>query len=122
MNTVLAILTVSGAVLLWRTYRYDEENAFNKKLDALPYLLRKPITCGLCFTFWLSLLAAIIFVPFAEWLPLLQYRFALGEAVSGLLNFLVSWLALGTATTFLVYVIDTFYQVSHYYKHAAHHS
>ena len=117
MPTTLIVVAVAGVALLWRTYRYDSDNKFNTVLDRLPYALRKPITCGLCFTFWISLLATIIFSPFAAAIAFLPYRFALGGAI-GVVNFLIQWFALGTAAVTVVYVVDTFFEISHYLKHA----
>ena len=114
MQTILIALATAGVALLWRTYRYDSDNQFNATLDRLPYMLRKPITCGLCFTFWVSFVTTVVFSPFQELVPILPYRFG---AVT-LITFLVQWFALGTLSTFVVYIVDTFFEISHYLKHA----
>lgn len=120
MDTLFIAAAVTGLVLLWRTFRYDDENPLNAKLDAWPYVLRKPITCGLCITFWLALLSALLFEPFPQMMNMIALRIALPPGITDLIRFLASWLALGTLSSAMVYFIDTFYQVSHYYKHAAH--
>lgn len=121
MTTILIILATAGIALLWRTYRYDADNQFNRIIDGWPFWIRKPLTCGLCFTFWVALGACILFSPFAELTTALPYRFALDARVMSLMTFLIQWLALGTLAAAAVYLIDTLFQISHYYKHAAHH-
>jgi hypothetical protein len=117
METLLIVLAVAGLTLLWRTYRYDSDIGFNAALNRLPYFLQKPITCGICLTFWASLVAVLIFYPFPELITVLPYRFALGPAAVN--NFFVQWFALGTLASAVVYFIDTLFHVSHYFRHAA---
>lgn len=117
-NLVLIAAAVAGVSLLWRVYRYDSENPLNVYLDKLPYLFRKPITCGMCVTFWISLCATILYTPLAGIVSSLPTRFPFMNAP--VVGFVFEWMVLGTTAALFVYVIDTFYQVSHYYKHAAH--
>lgn len=112
---ILSAVAIAGVSLLWRTYRYDDENPLNKYLDRLPYLPRKSITCGICFTFWVAFLFAIIFEPLQGFLPENRFDFSLGTL--GMLEFIFSWMVLGSLSALLVYLIETLFQVSHYYKH-----
>lgn len=121
MQTLIIAAAVTGISLLWRTYRYDPDNSFNSVLNRLPYALRKPITCGLCFTFWISLVATALFVPFGALTSSLPLRFVPGSTTEAVIMFLVEWFALGAIAAFAVYVVDTLFQVSHYYKHATTH-
>jgi hypothetical protein len=123
MTTFLIAAAVAGTALLWRNYRYDSEIRINGALDRLPYLLQKPITCGLCFTFWISLVATIIFFPFPALIESLPYRLQLSEPVMAFVTFFVQWFALGALSTMIVYIVDTLFEASHYLKHAvgAHH-
>ena len=110
-------LVVAGVALLWRNFRYDNENPANIYINRLNYWLRKPITCGLCFTYWVALVFVIFFNPLMGWLPPL--RFELGSLQSPFV-FGVSWMVVGTGAAFVVYFLDTFFEVSHYYAHQAH--
>jgi hypothetical protein len=117
-NFIFSCGVIAGIALLWRNFRYDTDNPANTYINQLNYWLQKPITCGLCFTFWTALIFDIFFDPLQGWLP--SMRFALG-AWEPFFAFCSAWMVLGTGATFAVYVIDTFFQVSHYYKHQTHH-
>jgi hypothetical protein len=121
MDIIIVVLAVAGVSLLWRTYRYDPENPFNDKLDRLPYVLRKPVTCGLCFTFWISCVCTVILVPLANVAFALPYRFPVAAIFRSIIGFGIEWFALGTLATAVVYAVDVLFQVSHYYKHKAAH-
>lgn len=118
MPTVLIVIATAGVALLWRTYRYDSDNRFNAALDRLPYILRKPVTCGLCFTFWTAFFESFVFSPFPSLVSGLPFRIVLEEGGVSVATFLVQWLALGTCATAVVYIVDTFYEISHYLKHS----
>ncbi|MDB5244387.1 MAG: hypothetical protein JWN18_257 [Parcubacteria group bacterium] len=120
MTIILIVLATAGVSLLWRTYRYDSENSFNVVLDAWPFWIRKPLTCGLCFTFWIALIVSGIFSPFTHLIGDLPYRVEPEYWTAQIVAFLVGWLALGTLSVFVLYLIDTLFQISHYFKHAAH--
>ena len=79
-------------------------------------ILRKPITCGICFTF---LMAFVFSILFDFRMPSLQLKFNFND-FDWLVSFFSTWMVLGVGSAFLVYVFDTFFQISHYYKHKAH--
>ncbi len=108
---------VAGIVALWRNFRYDTDNPANIYLDRLPYLLQKPITCGLCVTFWIALIFESIFAVPNALPPTHAFIPDTWTAVAG---FIASWMVLGTVSAFILYMLDTFFEVSHFYKHRAH--
>jgi len=118
VDIIFSCAVVAGVAALWRNFRYDTDNPANKYLNRLPYVLRKPITCGLCVTFWVALAFTALFDPLVSWLP--PTRFAFSETLQTILAFLSSWMALGTGSALMLYVLDTFLEVSHFYKHRAH--
>jgi hypothetical protein len=63
----------------------------------LPFVPAKGLTCGFCFTYWLSLAAAVLFDPIAEWQ--VPFRFAPGAAAP-VLEFLLDWMIIGFAALF----------------------
>lgn len=119
-STLLVAGAVAGATLLWRTYRYDSDVAFNAYLNRLPYYFQKPITCGICITFWLSLAATIIFSPLKNAVMAVPSRFTLPQDLATIIGFGLEWLFLGMIAAAIVYAIDTVFHVSHYFRHAAH--
>lgn len=118
LNLILSFSVIAGVALLYRNYRYDQENSLNKYIDRLPYFLNKPLSCGLCFTFWVALAYNFVFTPLDFWSPEFRYQFS--NTTKEVLTFLSSWMILGTGSGFIVYFIDTFFQVSHYFKHKTH--
>ncbi len=117
-DAIYSCAVIAGAAILWRNFRYDKENPANKYLDRLPYWLRKPVTCGVCFTYWAAGAYAIVVDPLTDWIPPFRFPFGAAEA---LMTFFFCWMILGTGAAFIVYVLDTFFEISHYYKHKAAH-
>lgn len=115
LDLIFSAMAVAGVSALWRNFRYDTDNPANKYLNKLPYILKKPITCGICFTFWAAGVFNIFFVPLLGWLPLQRFSLEIPLA-----EFFVSWMVLGTASALILYILDTFFEVSHFYKHKAH--
>lgn len=112
-------MVIAGVASLWRNFRYDKENPANRFFDKLPYFFRKSLTCGLCFTFWTAFVYNILFEPLGGWLS--RARFVFSGQTESVLAFLVSWMVVGTGAALVLYLLDTLFEVSHYYKHRAHH-
>jgi hypothetical protein len=120
MHELFLCAAVAGVALLWRNFRYDRDLSINARIDALPYLIRKPITCGLCVTFWIAGATTLVFHPFAALVASLPYRHQTLEPLRLPLEFGAQWMALGVGAVAIVYVIDTFFQISHVLKHRSH--
>lgn len=107
MTPYISLAVVIASIsILWRIFRYDTENPINGYLDRWPYLPKKLITCGVCFTFWITL----VFVLYS------QYRNNIPFSTESIF---LDWMTTGFYAVMLVYVFDTFYQISHYFKHKA---
>jgi sterol desaturase/sphingolipid hydroxylase (fatty acid hydroxylase superfamily) len=109
---------VAGTAALWRTFRYDDENPLNKKIDAWPYILRKPITCGVCSTFWIALIYSFGF----DLSPEVLIPLSTAPWFASTFSFLAEWMLLGFAAIFQLYIFVFFFDVSHYYAHKAEHA
>lgn len=120
----LTILFGAGVItaisLLWRVFRYDDDNPLKKRLDTLPYLLQKPITCGICSTFWFALIYTAFAYPVYGLTPFFPSFEVLSSSLIGFAHFVCTWMIFGLTSISLYYVFLTFYEVSHYYAHLAH--
>jgi len=112
-SAIIAAITLLCRITLKEKYVED-------KVDALPYLVRKPITCGVCRTFWITFVFQFLFVRFQEnvFLPGLRQG-SFGGVIAGLTGFFVSWMVTGMAAVFIFYLFLTFYEGSHYLAHKA---
>lgn len=111
---VLSGAIVAGTTALWRTFRYDKENPVNAYIDSWPYWARKPITCGLCSTFWIALCYS--FTIALDPSELIPFTFTHPAYI-----FFTKWILLGSFAAIELYVFVFFFDVSHYYAHQAHH-
>lgn len=116
---IATALTITGLTLLWRNFRYDTDNPLHKHFERLPYLLRKPITCGLCITYWITFITLWFYNPLHTTLSLDARSLTLIS--ESFMHFVASWMITGTVAVAIVYTIETFYQVSHTFAHRAHH-
>lgn len=118
LDLIFSSAIIAGIASLWRNFRYDTDNPANAYLNKLPYFLKKPITCGLCVTFWIAFFFSIFFIPLGEWLP--PTRFFFSDTVEVLVTFFTSWMIVGTGAALILYFLDTLFEISHFYKHTAH--
>jgi len=84
-------LVVAGIATLWRNLL-----AMNAPLrdgvHSLPF--QKALTCGFCFSYWLSLLAIVLWQPqFGSAIPSLRWQFL--EVLEPCIRFIASWMVLG---------------------------
>lgn len=108
-----SVFVISAVILLWRVT--IKEKLVAKFIDRLPYLVRKPLTCGVCSTFWLSFIAQFIFVKVpSEYIP-----FFAAFPENSVATFFASWMITGMASVFVYYLFATFYEGSHYLAHKA---
>ena len=105
-NLFLTCTIISAIALLWRVF--SKETIIEKAIDGLPHLIKKPLTCGVCFTFWLSFFCNLIFNP-VLW----------NISANSLINFLAHWMITGMVSVSIYYIFLTFYEGSHYLAHKA---
>ena len=85
-----SILALAGLAALWRSLLADHPTL---KLWLAAYVPRiKPsLTCGTCFTYWISLAFVLLFDPLHGWLP--PSRILLPQWLEWLLALGLAWMA-----------------------------
>lgn len=97
------VFSLAGVAVLWRTWLRDHPS-WTAFLNALPYRLGKTLTCGTCFTYWLSLGAVFVGdVP----LPVFSLHAAIPGWVQGIIQGGSAWMALawGALVARFLYVL-----------------
>jgi hypothetical protein len=110
-NLFLSAIFIAALSLLARITL--NEPAVEKAANRLPYILQKPLTCGVCRTFWFSFFAQFFFLQFETnfLLPYIQGPFqTIGE-------FLLSWVITGMTATAIFYVVVALDEGAHYLSH-----
>jgi hypothetical protein len=93
LNLIMTGLAIGSFAVIWRKLLNDAPRLRNGIKAHIPYPISRALTCGFCFTYWLSLVSLIIFNPLNGWLPPLQ-----SVIPSTLIPFIylsVSWMTLG---------------------------
>jgi len=119
INFILTSFAIAGASVLWRSFLYDSRMLREGVRGRLPKFFGKALTCGLCFTFWLSLFVALITDPFAGWLP--PFRFALSPGLYAPIQIFVSWMALGMLSALIRFSYAALSELVHYQVHHVNH-
>jgi hypothetical protein len=92
-NLALTGLAIGSVSVIWRKLLNDLPRLRKNISEHVPYPISRALTCGFCFTYWLSLESLIIFNPLNGWLPPLQ---AIVPAQLSLFIYICfSWMALG---------------------------
>lgn len=110
-------LAVAGLAVIWRNWLEDfpqERNRIRKIL-----FIGKAVTCGSCFTYWLSLIA----VSSIDILPgfVIPWTATLDGWLFGLLNLLFRWMALAMAGVFIRFAYVLVQELVNYYVHNVNH-
>jgi hypothetical protein len=107
-------LAAAGIALIWRDLLIDFPK-LKARVKALPFPLGKALTCGSCFTYWLSLVFVLAIDPLGGWLPALTFSAPvwLHEAV----RVLFSWMAFGTAAVTMRFTAVAVQELVHYQTH-----
>ena len=106
-NLFLLGFAVAGAAVLWRNLQESSES-LRKALGALPALLGKSLTCGSCFTYWLSLFAVILFDPLSGWTL---------SNINELIHVLLSWFALAFVSVTFRFAYVAIQELVNYQTH-----
>jgi hypothetical protein len=85
----LSVMAVAGAAVIWRNWLEGHPAFVDGLKRRSPRVVSKGLTCGSCFTYWLSLGFVLRFDPLAEAWP------------GGLMHVLVTWLALAMGAVFV---------------------
>jgi hypothetical protein len=115
-DTLITAAVIAALSLLARiTLR---EKPVEALVDRLPYLLQKPITCGVCRTFWMTFISQFLFNTQIQ-----NYSQIFQAYIQGLpstpVTFLVSWMITAMLAVSMLYIFLTFYEGSHYLTHKA---
>lgn len=109
-----SILTVAGIAVLWRNLLKDL--AWLKHLvGKLPWILKKAVSCGFCFTYWLSLFFVILCNPLQGWLPPL--RIDLSSYLILPLQILMSWMIVGIGSVIIRFGYAALQELVHHQVH-----
>ena len=91
ITLLVYVFAIAGLSVAWKNLQ-DALDWLAKLLKSLPWVLWKVLTCGYCFTMWLTLAVVLIFDPLKPW------------AVSNLPYFVHifgSWMAMGIAAAII---------------------
>lgn len=104
---LLSAMAVAGLAVLWRNWLADHphwqdwlENHFKNS--------HKALTCGSCFTYWLSLVFTITAKPLAGWMPFHSWW---------PINLAAQWLALAWLSVFLRFLYIALQELVSYQVH-----
>lgn len=87
--------TVTGVSLIWRTIK-DDHPAFKAWVRGLP-MVGESLSCGVCVSYWFSLIAVAIVNPITDWVPTLWHPLS---PLSGMFVFIAGWITVGTGVLF----------------------
>lgn len=96
-------LFVAGVSVLWRNMREDLPKIDTLFLNRLPWIFRKSLKCGYCFTMWFAFFFLCVFQPLEDWIPPNH----LSPSLIPIVRFFFHWIVLGflSAAIRFVYVI-----------------
>lgn len=115
LNLLAYSLIISGVGILWRIFR--KEPGIAPRIDRLPHLIRKPLTCGVCFIFWISFFFLLLTEePFSISVPL---AFEAPSLLGAAADFVATWIMLGMSSAFVFYLFLFPYEGSHWASHSA---
>lgn len=118
INLFIISISVAGFAILWRNLIYDSPN-LRANLKKVPNFLHIALTCGFCFTFWISLVAAILFDPFQAWQ--VPFRIVALAPLSPLFEYIASWMAVGTFAAMIRFAYIAIQEFVHYEVHHLNH-
>lgn len=102
MITDYLIITsiVAGITVLWRTIKNDYPR-FKAWVGNIP-VVGEALNCGVCTSYWFSLVAVLVANPLANWHLPLDFSIA---PLTPLADLLAQWICLGTSVLLLRSVI-----------------
>ncbi len=111
MNYFLTCAAIAGLAIIWRNWLIDHKQ-FSSFLKKIPFL-GKALTCGSCFTYWISLLALTIYNPIKDW-PILSYN---NVYINFLFTLLFQWMAISFGAVFLRFIYVLIQELVNYLTH-----
>lgn len=106
---------VAGVALIWKDFLNDSKEVRAWITKNFPYLIRKPLFCGFCFTCWTAFLAALIIDPIPGWH--ITMTTAVVPWFAGLLRFLSVWMTVALLAVTIRAIVIAFEELLHYIVH-----
>lgn len=111
---LFSAMAIAGMTVLWRSWLRDH-SSWTIALGRIPFRLGKSLTCGTCFTFWLTLVILLLVRPA---LPEFQSNiFASNEAISHIVSLFLQWMALSWAALIGRFTYAALEEVVYFFVH-----
>lgn len=91
----ISATSLAGTAVLWRNWLQDHPS-WKDRLQKDLGIIAKALTCGSCFTFWITLIFVLIFDPLGVFLFQTMPMASIFPA-----SYLIQWMALGWGAIFL---------------------
>ncbi len=95
LSLIQSSLIISSIAILWRSTLNKNDNLGAYLRNFFPVFLGTALTCGLCFTYWISLFFVLVFNP----LPLNFFEFNYNN--NFFTHIFFSWMNIGFVSLFL---------------------
>lgn len=102
-NFLILTLACAGLAMLWRDILIDFPKLKNAIKKHVPFPFAKMLTCGTCFTYWLSLGFVLVFQPL--------------EQLNLSYNTFISWMAFGIVAIIWRFGAVAIQELVHYQTH-----
>jgi len=115
----ISAAALAGFAVLWRNWLEDHPH-WKEWIHRHFKTIGKAVTCGSCFTFWITLIFVLIFNPINDFLSLSTPFMRLMWATS----YFLQWMALGWGALFLRFLYIAFQEATsimvHRFKNHSH--
>ncbi len=111
IDAILSALAIAGTSALWRNLQEDIPAITQTLEKYVPWPLRQSLTCGFCFTYWLSLFFLVFSNPFHAWTVPLRISFG---PLSSLITLGIEWMALAISAAFVRFAYVNLQELTHY--------
>lgn len=115
LNLFISGLVLAGLGRIWAKLQKDLPFIKEFIKNKLHHLLAHALTCSFCFTFWLSLIFVLFFDPLVGWMPV--NRIEINIIWEQFLKILFSWMAVGTTSWIIRFIMDELQMLVHYQNH-----
>jgi hypothetical protein len=112
INIIFSSLCIAGIAIIWREVLMQNPNIKEWILRFIPFPFGKAITCGFCFTYWLSLFVVVCIDPLSGWLP--PFRFPVYSFFVPFVQILSSWMIIGTIALTLRFLNIFIHEIIHF--------
>jgi len=118
---IIITIAVAGTSILWKNL-LGHTPSVAKFVNKIPYPIDHALRCGFCITYWMALVAVIIFNPLSFWEP--SIRFEILEPLKSFLHLFVSWFSIGILAAILRFIQallqETVYHLTQKFQNTPH--